>query len=32
MNDLNNYIEVVINKIKYELNSIDWSGGMKKLI
>jgi len=31
MNDLNNYIEVVINKIKYELNSIDWSGEEKNI-
>jgi len=29
MNDLNNYIEVVINKIKYELNNVNWSGGKK---
>lgn len=26
LNDMNNYIEVVIGKIKHELNEINWDG------
>jgi len=32
MNDMNNYIEVVISKINYELSEVNWNGINEKII